>query len=481
MKNLTRTLFLFLLALSVSLTAMAQDQNNDPSMMQEDMSSEADGPTYKEPKDMWEIAPHFGIIFTGTDVPGNIGFGGGLSIRKSLDHVFSLRLDGLYATFSGETDDEFASDNGFNREYSNNWISASLLGVISLNNIHFDIRDKKVDIYALLGGGLNWYEVTDVGSDPRQREVESEMDQHVDFGGGLAFKLGRRVNLGLESRMLVAFGNRADLLDGINTVRTGFTPFRDVISYTNLRVNINIGNFNRRTEPKNWTNGMDIVYNEIDQLKEEVAAQRISDSDGDGVIDRFDEEPGTEEGAMVDTHGRTLDSDGDGIPDHQDAEPYVTPRPGQRVGSDGRVIVPPGLTREDVQQQIDESLAELDLDPDVFLPMVHFNLNSSTIRYADYGTLSGVAKLMRRDEDLEIVVLGYTDQTGSEDYNRQLSYDRAKAVVDHLVGLGVDRDRLILQYGGQGDQLVPENQTYMNRRVELSVAEEGDEEMDPPN
>ena len=45
----------------------------------------------------------------------------------------------------------------------------------------------------------------------------------------------------------------------------------------------------------------------------------VKDADNDGVIDELDWEPDTEEGAMVDTHGRTLDmSDGDGIPDHKD-------------------------------------------------------------------------------------------------------------------------------------------------------------------
>lgn len=45
------------------------------------------------------------------------------------------------------------------------------------------------------------------------------------------------------------------------------------------------------------------------------------DEDGDGVIDLWDESPGTPSGVKVDSRGRPLDSDHDGIPDFRDDEP----------------------------------------------------------------------------------------------------------------------------------------------------------------
>jgi len=44
------------------------------------------------------------------------------------------------------------------------------------------------------------------------------------------------------------------------------------------------------------------------------------DEDGDGVIDLWDESPGTPSGVKVDQRGRPLDKDNDGIPDYRDKE-----------------------------------------------------------------------------------------------------------------------------------------------------------------
>ncbi|MEY4928106.1 MAG: hypothetical protein RI894_2544, partial [Bacteroidota bacterium] len=49
----------------------------------------------------------------------------------------------------------------------------------------------------------------------------------------------------------------------------------------------------------------------------------ISDSDGDGVIDKLDREHDTPKGCRVDTNGIALDSDSDGIKDCVDREPFT--------------------------------------------------------------------------------------------------------------------------------------------------------------
>ncbi len=54
-----------------------------------------------------------------------------------------------------------------------------------------------------------------------------------------------------------------------------------------------------------------------------ITKKTFKDSDNDGVIDRFDQEPNTEKGALVYANGVTIDSDKDGIPDHKDKCPLV--------------------------------------------------------------------------------------------------------------------------------------------------------------
>lgn len=71
-----------------------------------------------------------------------------------------------------------------------------------------------------------------------------------------------------------------------------------------------------------------------------------------------------------------------------------------------------------------------------------------------------------------IIVLGYTDSTGNEQYNMDLSKRRATAVADYLVSLGVPADKMKTVGRGENDPLVPndtEAHRAQNRRVEVVV------------
>ena len=100
----------------------------------------------------------------------------------------------------------------------------------------------------------------------------------------------------------------------------------------------------------------------------------------------------------------------------------------------------------------------------------------------DYAKLASIATVLQRNDDVNVVVKGYTDRTAGASYNEVLSYKRATAAIDHLVETyQIDRSRLILQYGGMEGTLVPvEGASLANRRVTFTVAEAGDAEMSAP-
>lgn len=71
-----------------------------------------------------------------------------------------------------------------------------------------------------------------------------------------------------------------------------------------------------------------------------------------------------------------------------------------------------------------------------------------------------------------IIVLGYTDSTGDENYNLGLSQRRAQAVADYLTSLGVPADKMKIVGRGENDPIVPndtEQNRAQNRRVEVVV------------
>jgi outer membrane protein OmpA-like peptidoglycan-associated protein len=306
----------------------------------------------------------------------------------------------------------------------------------------------------------------------------------VDAGAGIAFRISPGFNVALEHTGATLFGKRTDLIDGADNGR-----WRDIINYTSLRLNFNLLKGGELSEPLYWVNPLDVVLNDISELKARPVLD-LTDTDEDGVIDILDQDKESPAGAPVDTSGVPLDSDDDGIPDYMDQEPYSPP--GIAVDGDGKAQLPPdqkAVTQQDVERMVQEALrGGVNGEGggtlvEWFLPMIHFNIDSYKVRYADYGNLSNIAKVLQSNPGVNLVVVGYTDQTASPDYNRMLSYNRAKAAVDHLVNnYGVNRDRLVLQYGGEENTLVPtKGSSLMNRRVEFRVARADDQEMGPPN
>lgn len=99
-------------------------------------------------------------------------------------------------------------------------------------------------------------------------------------------------------------------------------------------------------------------------------------------------------------------------------------------------------------------------------PAVRFRINSATVSANDKVTLYDVAKYMNENQDVKAIIKGYADKdTGTEEYNRQLSEKRANAVKDIIVGHGVDESRLSIE--GLGDSAQPYSDNNNWNRVVL--------------
>lgn len=450
----------------------------------------------QQPRDMWEVGVHGGSFFVTGDVDPKFGYGYGVHIRKAADYIFSMRLDLMGGQAKGENKPQ-----NVDRVFTTDFYSGTVFGVVTLNNFRNTQSVKKVNLYAMVGAGINTYQASYINEtfcDPdsnrmcEPRKVKMEISPQAILGAGLSFRLSPRINIGLEHQVGTLFGKRADLIDGSEKESGVRTPFRDLTQYTSIRFNFNIGNTANRSEPLYWKNPFEVVLNDMQDVKKRTE-EALKDSDGDGVIDAVDQEPDTPSNAPVDTRGRTLDSDKDGVADFRDKEPFYPPRSGERVNADGVVVNPissGGVTEERVKELISEALQSYTGGngsggsgsvTEWFLPMIHFGSESASIKYSDYGTLASLGRMLKGNANLKLVITGHTDQTGNEEFNDYLSYMRAKAVVDHLVAnQGIARGRLIIQWKGKNDALVPSTSSYMNRRVEFRVAGPEDVEMDPP-
>jgi len=73
---------------------------------------------------------------------------------------------------------------------------------------------------------------------------------------------------------------------------------------------------------------------------------------------------------------------------------------------------------------------------------VSFTTGSRDLDTNAKGALDGVAKWMQNKPERTVRLQGYTDTTGSEDYNQKLSDERADSAKDYLVQQGVDPSRI---------------------------------------
>ncbi len=77
-------------------------------------------------------------------------------------------------------------------------------------------------------------------------------------------------------------------------------------------------------------------------------------------------------------------------------------------------------------------------------------------------------------KSVKLVVTGHTDTSGPAEYNKKLSLQRAQAVADHLIKLGVPKSQIIVEGKGESEPQytgTDKNKQLENRRVMLTFIE----------
>jgi outer membrane protein OmpA-like peptidoglycan-associated protein len=130
----------------------------------------------------------------------------------------------------------------------------------------------------------------------------------------------------------------------------------------------------------------------------------------------------------------------------------------------------PEVSIEIITFPIDDD--ETEISGCVSLPVkVLFDRNSWTIKPVADLFLPQIVEMMKRNNQLQIDIVGHTDTDGGDAYNYQLSTKRAKAVVNYLVQNGIDQRRLT-PYGSGEEQPIIENgieNKAKSRRVEFCI------------
>jgi len=218
-----------------------------------------------KPRNQWEIGVKGGLFNINGDVPSVFPGGAfGVHVRKALGYVFSLRLEYMYGTAkglnwkprtAGYSNPVLAA--GYTGNYYDNYKTKvqdlTLDGVVTLNNIKFHKAKSNFIVYAMAGVGLtvfdakvnalngttrynyagiaggnidnkkdtkdaiknlldDSYESNGETNGLQEKEVlGGTLKPSANIGLGMAFRLGKRVNLAIEDRFTYV---TSDLLDG---------------------------------------------------------------------------------------------------------------------------------------------------------------------------------------------------------------------------------------------------------------------------
>lgn len=103
---------------------------------------------------------------------------------------------------------------------------------------------------------------------------------------------------------------------------------------------------------------------------------------------------------------------------------------------------------------------------------VRFDTNKSTLTPTAKANLDKLVKVFNDYPDTDIVIYGYTDNTGKPEYNLKLSGERAASVKSYLAGKGLVSARFQTSGLGIADPIAtndtPDGRSQ-NRRVEFAI------------
>lgn len=145
---------------------------------------------------------------------------------------------------------------------------------------------------------------------------------------------------------------------------------------------------------------------------------------------------------------------------------------------------------EDAEYGVDFILASI--TKPVVIDNIFYDFDKATLRPESKEALDEMAQVMRDNPNITIEMASHTDRWGDDEYNLRLSERRAKSVIDYLIEVGIQPDRLqFMGYGESRPKVITkklarefpqfEEGTELNEEFVQSLSEEDQEVADQIN
>lgn len=125
------------------------------------------------------------------------------------------------------------------------------------------------------------------------------------------------------------------------------------------------------------------------------------------------------------------------------------------------------------EKEVQVYLKKFKKDQSVVMNNIFFEEKHTNLRYDSRGELTRVVSIMKENPNMKILIGGHTQMNDADPkYNKKLSEERAKAVYDELVKMGVDKKRMTYKGFGHDKPAYDVNSMWenaKNRRVDFTI------------
>ena len=395
-----------LLTLSVfALTSSVFAQTDEPATSTETNSSdynkwsiELNGGVNKYQR------PATGGFYTSTPSPWNADFG----VRYMFNNKFGLKLDAGYYSFTGKDE---------SMDFDTHLYRTDLQLVANVGRVlSFETWTNRLGLLA--HGGFGYAQL--------KSDNHDFTDKMGNFMIGLTpqLRLSDRVALTGDFTTLLTFSQDRSF-DGA-TATTG-RGFQGILFQGSIGLTVYLGGKEKHAD---WVTLDSELKKEIDALENRLSTIEtgLTDSDQDGVPDMFDAEPNSMAGVAVDTKGRTIDRNNNGVAD--ELESYFENKYGDKGTS--------STAGMDVKSLINDGYVN-----------VYFDFNKTQPTTESASGINFLVKYLKANPSASADVVGYADEIGNADYNKNLSQQRANNVKQILVDAGISGSRLNVVGNGE--------------------------------
>ena len=404
MKKLT-----LLFSLFIAFTAIAQEEN-----------------TTKE-YNHWSIDLMGGVnkaarpVSSGYYSPTPSAWNVDLGARYMINDKFGLKLNLGYNNIQ-------EGDNS--PEFETKFYRTSLEGVINAGAI-LGFREWTNTFNVLVHGGAGVSRL-DTPEDALYNDKEDYMGTFV---AGITPQIRLSDHFALVGDFSVMGNVRQDITwDGNNTTST--RGFNGMLLNGSIGLNIYLGKAEKHAD---WVDLSEKtkLQNELDSVQSRVAKleKDLMDEDQDGVPDYLDREPNTTNGVAVNSKGEAVDKNGNGIPDELESSLD------NRYQNNSNTTTNAG-NNGTIEKLLNDGYVN-----------VYFKFNSDQPETYSLEAINYLVKYMHENPNASAELVGYADEIGGEQYNKELSERRAKKVYDIVVASGIEESRLSHRGAGVDDSV----------------------------